>query len=534
MKILETIACVAALVTLAAADWQFKSRTDLAPPRLNITIPATEDVEKGYLFVAPFPGQFVDPEHHGPRQEGPYIFRDDGELVWSGYTYFSIWAANFQKSRWKGQDVLFSFEGDHNPAYGHGHGHATILNQRYETIRELRAGNHKLMDKHEFHVIDEQTALLQVYQPIPTDLSRWGGSPEQQWIVNAIFQELDLETGELLFEWSSLDHVSPDEAVLPLNPGQAGAGYNSSDAWDYFHINSVDKNAAGDYLISARDACAVHKINGTTGEVIWRLGGLRSDFELGRNVAFCFQHHARFLDQNGHEEIISLFDNSAHGTENHRGHEVHTHRFSQGKILSVNTATWTAKVVQAFQPPDGLLAKSQGSTQILPNGNALVNWGSEGAMTEFKPDGTPIFHAYMDSGLLGEGIQNYRAFRYNWTGLPTEEPAIVAQKSPSGTAVYVSWNGDTETAVWRFYAVTDRYESRSFLGEAERSGFETSFFLAGHSLSSVAAEAISSRGRVLRTTQVAHLQEQVLPPGDGAVGMGSAGRELWTQMVLQE
>lgn len=188
MKFLETIACTAALLPLTAADWQFKSRTDLAPPRLNITIPATKDVEKGYLFIAPFPGQWAEPQFHGPRQEAPYIVRDDGELVWSGYTYFSIWAANFQKARWNGQDVLFSFEGDHNPAYGHGHGHATILNQRYETIRELRAGNHKLMDKHEFHVVDEKTALLQVYQPVPRDLSRWGASAEQQWIVDAIFQ----------------------------------------------------------------------------------------------------------------------------------------------------------------------------------------------------------------------------------------------------------------------------------------------------------------------------------------------------------
>ncbi|CAG8106138.1 unnamed protein product [Penicillium olsonii] len=523
MKLLEAIACASALMQPAVADWQFKSRTDLAPPRLNITIPATKDVEQGYLFVAPFPGQWAEPQFHGPRQEAPYIVRDDGELVWSGYTYFSIWAANFQKARWNGQDVLFSFEGDHNPAYGHGHGHATILNQQYETIRELRAGNHKLMDKHEFHVVDEKTALLQVYQPVPKDLSRFGGSAEQQWIVDAIFQELDIQTGELLFEWSSLEHVSPDEAVLPLNPGQAGAGYNSSDAWDYFHINSVDKDASGNYLISARDACAVHKINGTTGEIIWRLGGVRSDFELGPNVKFCFQHHARFVQQSDTEEIISLFDNSAHGTENHRGKEVHTHPFSQGKIISLNTATWTAEIVQAFQPPDGLLAKSQGSTQLLPNGNTLVNWGSEGAVTEFRADGTPIFHAYMDSGLLGEGVQNYRAFRYNWTGLPTEDPAIVAEKTSTGTTVYVSWNGDTETAIWRFYAITDRFGSRAFLGETARDGFETSFSWDGHSYHSLAAEAVSATGRVLRTTRAARVQSAVLPPYEesGSFGRGS-------------
>lgn len=330
-----------------------------------------------------------------------------------------------------------------------------------------------------------------------------------------------------------MEHLlTTTEAVLPLNPGQAGAGFNSSDAWDYFHINSVDKDATGNYLISARDACAVHKINGTTGEIIWRLGGLRSDFELGPNVAFCFQHHARFLSQDGNEEVISLFDNSAHGTENHRGHEVHTHPFSQGKIISVNTATWTTKIVQAFQPPDALLAKSQGSTQILPNGNALVNWGSEGALTEFKPDGTPILHAYMDSGLLGEGVQNYRAFRYNWTGLPFEEPAIVAHKTPSGTTVFVSWNGDTETETWRFYAVTDQYGSRSFLGETKRDGFETAFFLAGHSYARIAAEAISARGRILRTTQAVRLQEEVRAPGTSALGGLEYGPSV-VQMVFQ-
>ncbi|KAL4909332.1 hypothetical protein BDW74DRAFT_146397 [Aspergillus multicolor] len=505
------------LLPLVAADWQFKSRTDLAPPRLNITIPAAPDVEKGYLFVAPFAG-YADTtgEQHGPRQAAPYIFRDDGELVWSGYGYYSIWATNFQKARWKGKDVLFCFEGDHNPGYGHGHGHTTILDQHYETIRELRAGNHKLTDKHEFHVINEETALIQIYQPVPADLTPWGASPEQQWIVDAIIQELDIETGELLFEWSSLEHVSPDEAILPINPGQAGSGYNSSDAWDYFHINSVDKDSEGNYLISARDACSVHKINGTSGEIIWRLGGVKSDFELGENVKFCFQHHARYVSKEGSKEVISLYDNAAHGTEDGRGHEVHTHPFSQGKIIEVDTATWKATIVQAFQPPDGLLSKSQGSTQLLPNGNVIVNWGSEGALTEYRADGTPIFHAYMDSGYLGLGVENYRGFRYNWTGLPNEAPAIVSLENNEGTNVYVSWNGDTETKVWRFFNVVDEYGSREFLGEVERKGFETSLFIKDHGIGLVAAEAIGANDRLLTSTAAVKSKTEVLPPNSSS------------------
>ncbi|KAF3013789.1 hypothetical protein E8E14_010851 [Neopestalotiopsis sp. 37M] len=462
------------LCQLAYADWQFRSRPDLAPPRLNITIPATKDVESGYLFLAPFAGLPDTPwEQHGPRQAGAYIIRDDGDLVWSGYGIYSIWTTNFQKARWNGKDVLFTFEGDHNPGYGHGHGHITFLDQNYETIRELRAGNHKLVDKHEFHIVNENTGLIQIYQPVPRDLTAYGAKPEQQWIVNAIIQ----------------------------------------DAWDYFHINSVDKDSEGNYLISARDACSIHKINGSDGSIIWKLDGKNSTFSVPKDAKFCFQHHARWLDQYEDVEIISLYDNSAHGSEHGEGREVHTAPTSSGKILKLNTTSWEAELVQAFYPPDGLLSKSQGSTQVLPNGNVLVGWGSEGAVTEFVPNGTAVFHAYMDSGYLGLGVQNYRAFRYKWTGFPNEEPAIVALADDDGTTLYVSWNGDTETAVWRFYALNDHYGTKTYLGEVERKSFETSLRLEGEKIRLASAEAIDINGNVLRKSGAAKVEPFIAPPG---------------------
>lgn len=309
--------------------------------------------------------------------------------------------------------------------------------------------------------------------------------------------------------------TSSPESVLPINPGQAGSGYNSSDAWDYFHINSVDKNAAGDYLVSARDACAVHKINGTSGDIIWRLGGKRSDFAFSSKKAeFCFQHHARWLRSEGDDvEVISLYDNSAHGTEHNGGHEVHTAPTSSGKILRLNTASWTAELVQGYYPPDGLLSKSQGSTQVLPNGNVLVGWGSEGAVTEFSPGGEPIFHAYMDSGALGVAVENYRAFRYNWTGVPNEEPAIVGLAGDAGTTIYVSWNGDTETKVWRFFELgTDEtLGSKNDLGTVERTSFETSLFVPDKVVKNVSAEAVGVDGKVLRVTGFALVETEVLP-----------------------
>lgn len=301
------------------------------------------------------------------------------------------------------------------------------------------------------------------------------------------------------------------EGYLPLNPGQAGSGYNSSDAWDYFHINSVDKDDQGNYLISARDANAAYKIDGRTREIMWQLSGNSSSFKMGPEVEFAFQHHARFLarSEDGTKEMISIYDNSAHGTEDGRGHEVHFYKISRGKIIEVDTKTWEATIVQAFHPPDNLLSKSQGSTQVLPNGNVMVNWGSEGAMTEFKSDGTPIFHTYMDSGALGNAVENYRGFRYNWTGIPNEAPAIVALEDNDSTNIYVSWNGDTRTHKWRFYEV---FRGRqSFIGEVPRESFETVLTLDRVGLKSIHAEALDVGGSVLVDTSAVKPAAMILP-----------------------
>lgn len=262
----------------------------------------------------------------------------------------------------------------------------------------------------------------------------------------------------------------------------------------------MDKDDEGNYLISARDANAVYKINGTTGAIIWQLSGKSSSFKMGDEVEFAFQHHARFQgrSENGTKEIISLYDNSAHGTENGGGHEVHFYNISRGKIIEVDTEKWEATIVQAFHPPDSLLSKSQGSTQVLPNGNVIVNWGSEGALTEFKADGTPIFHTYMDSGSLGLKVENYRGFRYNWTGIPNEAPAIIALEDGNHTSIYVSWNGDTRTKLWRFYEVKD--ERRSFIGEVKRESFETELRLDRFNVKKVQAEALDAEGTVLVDT----------------------------------
>lgn len=344
----------------------------------------------------------------------------------------------------------------------------------------------------------------------------------------------------MLFEWHSLDHVPADgtfifdsgnwrganphstEAILHLKRGQAGGGQNNTAAWDYFHINSVEKGSDGHYLLSARHISTIFKINGTDGSIIWRLGGNKTDFALGSEVEFGFQHHARYLQgSNDSITMISLFDNSYYGSEDStNGTDVQIYPFSRGKYIAIDHAAKTAELVQAFHPPgNAILTKSQGSLQTLPSGNVLINWGSEGQITEYLANGTIIFHAHLDSNPLAENVQNYRGFRYHWTGYSSETPAVYTEVAGGAVRIYVSWNGDTATKFWRFsWQEKDSQVAQPKLRwrDVPRDGFETSLEVpiptgtnGPKLLSSFVATALDADGRYLamsETTEVSGAQ----------------------------
>lgn len=333
--------------------------------------------------------------------------------------------------------------------------------------------------------------------------------------------EVDISSGKLLFEWYSLDHIDPQcersdlkkkrfysngdiDSAFPLESEGVFKGTSSLDAWNYFHINSVDKDDEGNYLISARNYAAIFKINGTNGEIIWQLGGRHgSNFDVPSNVKFAYQHDARFRyrSANGSIEHISFFDNADHSAP---GRSINP--FSRARFVELNHETSTVKEIHTYTPPDNLVTHSQGNLQFLENGNKFVNWGQAGAVTEFSNDGTVLFHAYVDSG-ANRNVQSYRGFRANWRGFPEEEPAVVPiLDSNENLLVFVSWNGDTETKFWKFYLQQAGTNTAFSLGKQQKTGFETKTSIDLRNIPGrtgdlkIFAEALDSQGSILRRT----------------------------------
>jgi hypothetical protein len=211
--------------------------------------------------------------------------------------------------------------------------------------------------------------------------------------------------------------------------------------------------------LCARNTWTVYKIERSSGEIIWRLDGKKSDFEMGPGTQSAFQHDAR-----RHEDgTITIFDNGAH---------LKVHDQSCGIVVELDEQKMSAKLVREYTSPEKPLATSQGNMQLLPNANVFIGWGSAPLISEFSHDGKLLLEAYFPPD--GE---SYRAFRFPCSGHPTEDPAVAVEQRPDDKVeLYASWNGATEVDAWEVLA-GPRPGQLEPVGSVPRDGFETAMLV---------------------------------------------------------
>ena len=450
----------------------FHSRPELQPPTIAVTTPAGAASAPGYIMSTPYAGS---------SQVGPMIFDDSGQIVWFDPLPYGNEATNLQVQQLGGQPVLTWWQG-YIPPQGFGMGVETIANSSYQQTR-VYAGNGYWADLHDFHLNPNNTALLTVFNPIHCNLTSIGGSSAAA-VTDAVYQELDLATGLVRREWHSIDHVAMGDSYA------VGTGSSTQWPFDYFHINSLDPLPEGNLLISARNTSTLYKLNGSTGQVIERIGGKHSTVKAGPGTTTAYQHDATLLT-NGD---ISVFDN---------GGVPKVHPQSRAIVLAVNAKTNSDSLVAQFTHPKPISSGSQGDIQQVPGGNYFVGWGPVPYFSEFSPSGQLLFDAHM-----AKTDQSYRGFRFQWSGQPSEPPAIAAATTQAQnaagatgatTTVYASWNGATQVASWRLLGGASA-QTLAPVASAPRGGFETSI-VAPSQQAYVAVQALSVAGAVLGTSR---------------------------------
>jgi hypothetical protein len=444
----------------AVPHWH--SRPDLRIPSLTVARKEA-GVSTDPIFIAPY---------NAPNaQAGAVIVGNDGEPIWENPLAGMV-STNFRVQSYRGSPVLTWWEG--SIELGHGVGEYVIADASYRTIRRVQAARGLRGDLHEFVITPYDTALLTSYVVTNADLSGVGGS-RRGTIQDAIFQEIDLATGKVLLEWHSLDHIPLAESYSP-----------ASAAWDFFHINSVDRDldGEGNLLISGRSTHTVYKVD-RSGAIVWRLGGKYSDFDMGAGSTFAWQHDARRQP----DGTLTIFDNGATPA---------VEKLSRGLILDVDEQAMTANLLRQYTHPK-VLAGSQGSVQLLANGNVFVGWGEVPRVSEFHHSGRLLFDA-----ILGNQYESYRAFRLPWTGLPAEAPAIALARRGRELTAYASWNGATEVYAWRLLAGASADDLRAVSSTRSRA-FESALHTAAAAGSHFAVQALDAAGSPLGQSQAVAL-----------------------------
>jgi hypothetical protein len=467
---LGVLACLSSSspFSVSSVENHYVSAPHLRPPTLKI-LDSSSQAAPGYLFLGPT----------GIGQRGPEIVDDTGQPVWFQPSPAGQHAMDVRVQTYRGQRVLTYWQGVTRHAVGYGTEH--ILNDHYQQIAVVHAGNGLQADLHEFVITKQNTALLTAFQSIPANLSADGGSTHDH-LLDSVIQEVDIRTGKVLFQWRASQHV-------PLSASYRSRSSDGSQPWDYFHVNSIDVEPDGNLLVSARNTHALYEINRRTGAVMWVLGGKDSSFTMGPGTQFAWQHDA-IRQPNG---TITLFDDEASPKVMSR---------SRALTLGVNMTDHTVTLVRSLISPDKLLSTSQGSVQMLPNGDSLVGYGNKPYITEYNPAGAVVFNARF----TGPGEDSYRAYRFTWEGLPGGRPSLAVRSAGSGRWTgYASWNGATQIADWQVLQGSTRH-GMTVVDTVPRRSFETAIHVAGSAGDLVVVRAVDIAGHVLGRSRVVPLQ----------------------------
>jgi hypothetical protein len=394
-------ATVGAATGVAVAD-----PTPSSPPPVSI------------LTTSPFVGQgdiFITPTGDSATYaNGPEIIDSRGDVVWFHPIPAGQTASDFRVQTYAGQPVLTWWQG--TGLGGLSSGTDYVYNDRYQQIATVNAGDGLSADGHEFLITPWNTALILSYTTATANLTSIGG-PADQTVIDGVVQEIDIATGQVLFQWNSEDHVPFSQSEQPL-PASA------STPWDWFHINAVKLDSDGGLLIDARDTWTTYDVDRFTGNINWQLGGKDSSFTLqaapGQTLdsageIFAWQHDPQPLGGG----LYTFFDNESSGTP----------LLPYSRAVTVKLDFWdhVATLVSSEDQPEGLSAASQGNAQTTAQGNLFVGWGALPYFSEFGPSGQLLFNAEFPAG-----VNTYRAYLLPWLPQGSGFPGPWQSRPPRG------------------------------------------------------------------------------------------------------
>ena len=303
-----------------------------------------------------------------------------------------------------------------------------VMDSTYTVRDSIVCANGYETDEHELLMLPDGHYLLigKDYQRV--DMSKYVvGGRANATVVGNIVQELDSDH-QVVFEWRSWDHYEiTDCEHVAL----------TASTIDYVHMNAIEVDEDGNLLLSCRNMSEITKIDRTTGEIVWRLGGKNSMFSrVNDPIGFSYQHDIRSIGE-GH---YTLYDNGNY----------HDPPESRALEYVIDTTAMSATLVWEYSHDPIRYSWWMGSVQRLPNGNTLIGWGDGTlpVLTEVRPDGTVAYELE-----FVQYAHSYRAYRFPWTG-KASRPYLLAETRDDTVRMYMNTFGDSSIVGYRIFGGT--------------------------------------------------------------------------------
>ena len=173
---------------------------------------------------------------YGYGKAGPMILdARDLSLVYADQRYDNTYHSDVQMI--KGKPYYFFWEGAHSR--GHANGNCLFFDETYNLVYNVTAQKrpNTMADMHDLRITHDGNVLFTTYFNIPWNTTDLGGK-EDSLIMDSGFQEVDIATNEVLFDWAASDHFNVTDSLAPYTEGY---GIGPESGFDFGHINSVEK-----------------------------------------------------------------------------------------------------------------------------------------------------------------------------------------------------------------------------------------------------------------------------------------------------
>lgn len=195
----------------AEVFFQFVTRPDIGAPKWEIETYDQDALAPGYWFVAPY-ASLVQTEY--PLWNGPHIYDQQGELIWSGAPMFEHKNVHDFRVQMVNDKPMLTMNYPHDFSFGD----AIIMNEGYEIEKSIDSvGNNTGPNMHDFLLIDGgKTALMLTMN----------GAEETEVDLPALdfkgtckvryqgFKEIDVETGLTKYEWNDKGIIGLEESTF--------------------------------------------------------------------------------------------------------------------------------------------------------------------------------------------------------------------------------------------------------------------------------------------------------------------------------